>query len=68
MELFKIQNLTFTYPEQDEPVLRNVTMALRQGDFAVLPDLAAAYCRLIACRCCHLDAGLLVGFSTWAFV
>ena len=36
MELFKIQNLTFTYPEQDDPVLRNVTMELRQGDFAVL--------------------------------
>ena len=36
MELFKIQNLTFTYPEQETPVLRDVSMTLRQGDFAVL--------------------------------
>ena len=36
MELFKIQNLTFTYPEQEIPVLHDVSMALNQGDFAVL--------------------------------
>ena len=36
MELFKIQNLTFTYPEQEREVLRNVSMTLKQGDFAVL--------------------------------
>ena len=36
MELFKIQNLTFTYPEQESPVLQNVSMTLKQGDFAVL--------------------------------
>ena len=36
MELFKIQNLTFTYPEQDSPVLRDVSMVLKQGDFVVL--------------------------------
>ena len=36
MELFKIQNLTFTYPEQEECVLRDVSMTLRQGDFVVL--------------------------------
>jgi len=36
MELFKIQNLTFTYPEQEAPVLKHVSMELRQGDFAVL--------------------------------
>ena len=36
MELFKIQNLTFTYPEQDAPVLRDVSISLKQGDFAVL--------------------------------
>ena len=36
MELFAIQNLTFTYPEQEVPVLRNVSMTLGQGDFAVL--------------------------------
>ena len=36
MELFKIQNLTFTYPEQEQSVLRDVSMTLKQGDFAVL--------------------------------
>ena len=36
MELFKIQNLSFTYPEQEMPVLRKVSMGLNQGDFAVL--------------------------------
>ena len=36
MELFKIQNLTFTYPEQEEKVLRDVSLSLVQGDFAVL--------------------------------
>ena len=36
MECFKIQNLTFTYPEQEIPVLRNVDLSLHPGDFAVL--------------------------------
>ena len=36
MELFKIQNLTFTYPEQEREVLRDVSISLRQGDFTVL--------------------------------
>ena len=36
MELFKIQNLTFTYPEQENPVLQDVSMTLKQGDFVVL--------------------------------
>ena len=36
MELFAIQNLTFAYPEQESPVLHNVSMTLEQGDFAVL--------------------------------
>ena len=36
MELASIQNLTFTYPEQERPVLRDVSIALRPGDFAVL--------------------------------
>ena len=36
MELASIQNLTFTYPEQDQPVLRDVSVSLRPGDFAVL--------------------------------
>ena len=36
MERFKIQNLTFTYPEQEQAVLRDVSMQLNSGDFAVL--------------------------------
>ena len=36
MELASIQNLTFAYPEQDTPVLRDVSIALNSGDFAVL--------------------------------
>ena len=36
MEIASIQNLTFTYPEQSEPVLKDVSLSLRPGDFAVL--------------------------------
>ena len=36
MELASIQNLTFTYPEQDRPVLQQVSLSLHPGDFAVL--------------------------------
>ena len=36
MERFKIQNLTFTYPEQEYAVLRDVSMDLYPGDFVVL--------------------------------
>ena len=36
MELFAVQNLTFTYPEQVAPALRDVSLTLRQGDFAVM--------------------------------
>ena len=36
MELASIRNLTFTYPEQERPVLRDVSLTLRRGDFAVL--------------------------------
>ena len=36
MERFAIQNLTFTYPEQEKAVLRDVCVTLSSGDFAVL--------------------------------
>lgn len=36
MELFKIQNLTFTYPEQKTYALRSIDLSLYPGDFAVL--------------------------------
>ncbi len=36
MEIFEIKNFSFTYPEQEIPILHNVSMKLHQGDFAVL--------------------------------
>ena len=36
MELASIRNLTFTYPEQETAVLRDVSISLHPGDFAVL--------------------------------
>ena len=36
MELASIQHLTFTYPEQELPAVRNVSLSLSPGDFAVL--------------------------------
>ena len=36
MERIQIQNLNFTYPEQEAGVLRNVSISLNSGDFAVL--------------------------------
>ena len=36
MELASIRNLTFTYPEQENAVLRDVSISLNPGDFAVL--------------------------------
>ena len=36
MELASIQNLTFTYPQQEAAVLRDVSLDLQPGDFAVL--------------------------------
>ncbi len=36
MALFEIKNFTFTYPEQERVILHDVSMKLRQGDFAVL--------------------------------
>ncbi|MBR7179760.1 MAG: ATP-binding cassette domain-containing protein [Oscillospiraceae bacterium] len=36
MELASIQNLTFTYPEQQRPAVTDVSLCLRPGDFAVL--------------------------------
>ena len=36
METFDLRGLTFTYPEQSEPVLRDVDLAVRPGAFVVL--------------------------------
>lgn len=36
METFKIENLTFTYPEQGEPVLTDLDLSIHQGEFIIL--------------------------------
>lgn len=36
MEILKIENLTFTYPEQTTPVLDNVNLSINQGEFVVV--------------------------------
>ena len=35
-DTFLIQNLTFTYPEQPSPALRDFSLTIRQGEFVVL--------------------------------
>lgn len=36
MEICKIKNLTFTYPEQDHPVLKSINLSIKQGEFVVV--------------------------------
>ncbi len=36
METFKIQNLTFTYPQQTAPALSDINLTINAGDFVVL--------------------------------
>ncbi len=36
MEICKIENLTFTYPEQEHPVLQSIDLSIGQGEFVVL--------------------------------
>lgn len=36
MEICKIKNLTFTYPDQEHPVLQSVDLSIEQGEFVVL--------------------------------
>ena len=35
-DTFLIKNLTFTYPEQPVPALRDLSLTVRQGEFVVL--------------------------------
>lgn len=35
-DIFQIQDLTFTYPEQRDPVLNNISLNIRPGEFLVL--------------------------------
>jgi len=36
MELFKIEDVTYTYPEKNEPALREATLAADKGEFLLL--------------------------------
>ncbi len=36
MEILAVENLTFTYPKCEAPAVRDVTLALEKGEFAVL--------------------------------
>ncbi len=36
MELFTVKDLSFTYPEQEAPVLNNISLAVHPGDFVVI--------------------------------
>lgn len=36
VEICKIKNLTFTYPEQDHPVLGSINLSIKQGEFVVV--------------------------------
>lgn len=36
MEIFTVENLTFLYPEEEYPVLDDLNLVIKQGDFSVL--------------------------------
>src|SRR5690625_3290838 len=36
VEIFTVENLTFTYPEQKNPVLQSIQLSINQGDFVVV--------------------------------
>ena len=36
MEILAVRNLTFTYPECSSPALKNISLSLERGEFAVL--------------------------------
>lgn len=36
MEIFKVENLSFSFPEQNQEVLKDVTFSIRQGEFVVI--------------------------------
>ncbi len=36
MEIFKIQNLTYYYPRQSEPALRDIDLSIQEGEFILL--------------------------------
>ena len=36
MEIFDLQNLTFRFPDQEQPVLRDISFTVAPGEFVVL--------------------------------
>ncbi|MDD3766457.1 MAG: ATP-binding cassette domain-containing protein [Eubacteriales bacterium] len=36
MEIYKIENLTFTYPNSEKPSLRDINITIEQGEFVVI--------------------------------
>ncbi len=40
MEVFDIRNLSFTYPKENEPVLRNLSLRINSGEFVALIGLS----------------------------
>ena len=36
MDIFKIDNLSFTYHKQSVPTIKNISFSLKQGDFCVI--------------------------------
>ena len=41
MEIYRIENITFTYPERESPALNDVSLVIRRGDFVLMLYRAA---------------------------
>ena len=36
MEIFKVENLSFSFPEQNQETLKNITFSVKRGEFVVI--------------------------------